>query len=285
MFFVKRAEKIKNSPVNLQHVHSVFFSPTETTRMVVQAVARGIAQSPVKELDITLNVSPPGRQYSGNDDLLIIGAPVYAGRIPGLATRRLKNLRGNKTPAIAITVFGNRAYDDALLELCDCCTHQGFKVIGAGAFVGKHSFSSLDHPIAHDRPDAKDILLAETFGRQVGKLLRDIESAEQLQTLPIPGQRPYKPEMQPAGAAGGTDPALCIHCGQCSVHCPAHNIRMTGGTPVTDPDNCIWCTACARKCPTGARRIVLPKINEIAERLYNNCQTRNEPEWFLASAS
>lgn len=251
--------------------------------MVVQAVARGIAQSPVKELDITLSVSPPDRQYSGNDDLLIIGAPVYAGRIPGLATRRLKNLRGNKTPAIAITVYGNRAYDDALLELCNCCTHQGFKVIGAGAFVGQHSFSSLDHPIAHDRPDEKDILLAETFGRQVGRLLRNTESAEHLQAPPIPGQHPYKPEMQPVGAAGGTDPALCIHCGQCSTHCPAHNIRMTGEIPVTDPDNCIWCTACVRHCPTGARRIVLPKIGEIAERLYNTCQTRKEPEWVLAS--
>lgn len=269
--------------MNLQSVHSVFFSPTETTRMVVQAVARGIAQNIVKELDITLRTLPPDRPFSAKEDLFVIGAPVYAGRIPGPAIRRLNDLRGNKTPAIVITVYGNRAYDDALLELCDCCTHQGFKIIGAGAFVGKHSFSSLDQPIAHDRPDAKDILMAETFGRQIRQMLRHTESADHLQTPQIPGQRPYKPEMKPAGAAGGTDPALCIHCGQCSAHCPSHNIRMTGGLPVTDPDNCIWCTACIRNCPSGARRIVLPKIGEIAGRLYDTCQIRKEPEWFLAS--
>ena len=271
--------------MNIEKVSTVFFSPTETTRMVVRAVAHGITSNVVHELDITLLKSPPSRQYSVKEDLLIIGAPVYAGRIPGLATQRLKNLRGNKTPVIAITVYGNRAYDDALLELCDCCTGQGFKVIGAGAFVGKHSFSSLVHPIAHDRPDEKDLLLAETFGKQIRQTLRNTESVEHLQTPAIPGQSPYKPEMHPSGAAGGTDPALCIHCGQCNAHCPAHTIRMTGDGPVTNPDNCIWCTACVKNCPTGARRIVLPKIGEIADRLYNTCHTRREPEWFLASTS
>lgn len=282
MFFVKRAQKTKNGAVNIQNVHSVFFSPTETTRMVVQAVARGITENPVPMLDITLQTSPDRRLFS-REQLLVIGAPVYAGRIPGLAIRRLQNFTGDRTPVIAITVFGNRAYDDALLELCDQCTAQGFSVIGAGAFVGQHSFSSLEHPVAHDRPDAKDILLAEMFGRQIGKLLRDMESSESLQSPQIPGRRPYKPGIQHSCAAGGTDPELCKQCGQCSAHCPAQIIHMNGGIPVTDPDNCLWCTACIRHCPSGARRITEPGISEIARRLHSTCQTRKEPEWFLAS--
>lgn len=269
--------------MNIQKVHSVFFSPTETTRMVVQAVARGITERPVPVLDITLQTSPD-RRFFNCENLLVIGAPVYAGRIPGLATRRLKNLQGDRTPVIAITVFGNRAYDDALFELCDQCSSQGFLVIGAGAFIGRHSFSSLEHPVAHDRPDAKDISLAKTFGRQIGQLLRDTESAEQLQSPQIPGQRPGNPETPRSCAAGGTDPDLCKQCGQCSAHCPARIIHMNGGIPVTDPDNCIWCTACIRHCPTGARRITEPKIREIAKRLHSTCQTRKEPEWFLASS-
>jgi ferredoxin len=284
MFFVKRAKKIKNGAVNLQNIHSVFFSPTETTRMVVQAVVRGITKTPACEQDITLHTFPPGRQLFDKDELLIIGAPVYAGRIPGLATRRLKRLHGNRTPVIAITVFGNRAYDDALLELCDQCTAQGFSVIGAGAFVGQHSFSSLEHPIAHDRPDEKDLLLAETFGGQIRQMLRNAGSAEHLQSPQIPGQRPYKPGMQHSCAAGGTDPEICKQCGQCALHCPAQIIHMNGGTPVTDQDNCLWCTACVRHCPTGARKIMEPKISEIANRLYSTCKPRKEPEWFLASA-
>ena len=281
--FAKQPQKIKNSAVNIRKVHAVFFSPTETTRMVVQAVARGITQNPVPVLDITLQTSPPGQLFSC-ENLLVIGAPVYAGRIPGLATRRLKNLQGDRTPVIAITVFGNRAYDDALLELCDQCTAQGFSVIGAGAFVGQHSFSSLEHPVAHDRPDEKDLLLAETFGGQIRQMIQSTGSAEHLRTPQIPGRRPYKPGMQHSGAAGGTDPAVCKQCGQCSAHCPAQTIYMNSGLPVTDPDNCLWCTACIRHCPTGARKIMEPKISEIARRLHSTCQTRREPEWFLASA-
>ncbi len=251
--------------------------------MVVRAVAHGIFQDKVQELDITLPADPPNHPFADHNELLVIGAPVYAGRIPGLALRRLKNLRGSQTPVVAITVYGNRAYDDALLELCDHCKNQGFNVIGAGAFIGKHSFSSLDHPIAHDRPDEKDIRLAETFGGQIRHLLQTIESIDQLKNPQVPGRRPYKQEMKPSGAAGKTDPKLCLHCGQCILHCPAQTIHMSGGNPVTDPDNCIWCAACVQHCPTGARKITQPKINEIAERLHETCRTRREPEWFLAA--
>jgi ferredoxin/flavodoxin len=260
--------------MNNKPIHSVFFSPTGTTHTVVQAVCRGTGQGSGLEIDLKEPVG--GQLFFATDDPVVIGMPVYAGRLPRLAVERFAAVKGSETPAIAVVVYGNRAYDDALLELCDLCTAQGFKVTGAATFVGKHSFSSADFPIAANRPDEKDIRQAEQFGSQFisGKPLLDINK--------IPGNRPYKPEMKPAGAATDSNPETCIRCGQCVAHCPANAIRISEGLPLTDPALCIWCIACVRNCPTGARTITLPKIHEIAERLYQTCQTRKEPEWFLA---
>jgi ferredoxin len=260
--------------MNKKPVHSVFFSPTGTTRSVVQAICQGTGKDSGIEIDLQTPVG--GQLFFAVDDPVVIGMPVYGGRLPRLAVERFATVQGSETPAIAVVVYGNRAYDDALLELCDLCATQGFKVTGAAAFVGKHSFSSTEFPIAVGRPDRADIRNAELFGNQCinGRPLPDINK--------IPGTRPYKPAMNPAGAAADSNPATCIRCGQCVAHCPANALRMNEGALLTDPNACIWCTACVQACPTGARTITLPKIHEIAERLYKTCQPRKEPEWFLA---
>ena len=260
--------------MNKQPVHSVFFSPTGTTRTVVQAVCRGTGKN--SGLGIDLKEPVGGELFFAVDDPVVIGMPVYAGRLPSIAVERFASVRGSETPAIAVVVYGNRAYEDALLELCDHCIAQGFNVVGAAAFIGEHSFSSAEFPIAANRPDENDIRLAEQFGA------RSAGISHVLNPVQIPGNRPYKPEMKPSGAAAETDPALCTRCGQCVAHCPSNAIHMGKKLPLTDPDRCIWCTACVHNCPSGARKITLPKIHEIAERLHKTCQPRKEPELFFA---
>lgn len=245
--------------MNATCLHSIFFSATGATRAVTRAVGGGVQHRVRHEWDITLPHYNLKLDF-GADHLVIIGLPVYAGRLPRLAVERLKELNGCGTPAVALVVYGNRAYDDALLELSDLCTKQGFRVIGAGAFVGQHSFSSPDKPIAADRPDEQDIHLAEEFGRQINDLLSSPDTSGQLDLSTIPGNRPYKPEMRPAGAAASTDPAQCTGCGQCATHCPAGAIQPQNEKIITDPNLCIWCAACAQTCPNGARKVTLPKI-------------------------
>ena len=55
----------------------------------------------------------------GPDDLVLFGVPVYGGRIPSPAVQTLRRMQGSRTPAVLVAAYGNREYDDALLELAD----------------------------------------------------------------------------------------------------------------------------------------------------------------------
>ena len=253
--------------------HSIFFSPTGTSRAITRAVSEAMGET--IELDITCKA--PELTHFSDRDRVVVGMPVYSGRLPLIAVERFRSLEGNGTPVVVLVVYGNRAYEDALVELCDLCIAQGFKVVAAAAFVGQHSFSSEERPIALGRPGRQDLDSAEKFGVQVNGLLK---SGTFLDLETVPGDRPYKLVPQSDTAATATDPAACNQCGTCAASCPAQAIEMADGMPQTWQDGCIWCMACVQSCPTGARKIVLPKIQEIAQRLHTNCHARREPEIF-----
>jgi DUF1009 family protein len=69
-------------------------------------------------------------------------------------------LEGNGALAAAVVLYGNRNYDDALIELKDILTGRGFKVIAAGAFIGEHAFSTV---LGAGRPDREDLQTAVSF--------------------------------------------------------------------------------------------------------------------------
>ena len=268
--------------MNIKNVHYVFFSPTGTTQAAIRAVGNGTGRTAGQMLDITVG-APEGAIPFTKEDLVIVGMPVYSGRLPGLAVERFRAIGGKNTPVVPIVVYGNRAYDDALVELSDLCAAQGLHTVAAGAFIGEHSFSTVEFPIAVDRPDGEDLQYAEQFGSRITQLLDTCESVAQLALPELPGNRPYKSAMQPVPVATCTDPQACTQCGKCVACCPTQGIRMTDAGPVTEADSCIWCMACVRNCPTNARLVSLPKINDIAQRLHGACKERRKPESFLAS--
>ena len=108
-------------------VNLIYFSPTGTTRKVLTAIAGGMQVDTVKHLDLT----PPEARIRPftemRAELAVIGAPVYGGRIPPEASYRLRKIRGNNTPVVIVVVYGNREYEDALLELRDTVTDLGFR--------------------------------------------------------------------------------------------------------------------------------------------------------------
>ena len=131
----------------------VYYSPTNTSKNIVTAIMKGTGLD-FDHIDLTPPDADSKTYEIASDELAIIAAPVYRGRIPSVAVNRLKKLKGNSTPAVLVAVYGNRAFDDALLELQDITKELGFKTVAGAAFIGQHSFDTKDTPIATGRPDS-----------------------------------------------------------------------------------------------------------------------------------
>jgi ferredoxin len=279
-----------------EKVKSVYFSPTGNSKKVADAIAKGL-QASIENVDLT---SPKARlqKFSEfHDELTIISSPVYIGRIPHEAAFRIRRLVAKNTPAILAVTYGNRAYEDALIELSDIVSEVGFKPIAGCAFLAEHSFSTPEKPVAGGRPDKEDLDEAESFGRRIKEKLDKIGDTKDIIPAKMPGKNPYtlratlgifeKP-MSPY-----VDEEKCTKCGGCVDVCPvgAISIRdvVCNPSPRTllttrmvnvDPYTCVWCVACIRSCPTNAfvRR---PQMIVTNERLNRNYPDRKKNETYL----
>ena len=257
----------------------IIFSPTNTTRTIVRHIASTLADEPATIIDLTL---PEKREPLSGQGPVIIGMPVYGGRIPALAIQRLRALgTGQGRPAIVVVVYGNRAFDDALLELRDLALELGFIPVAGAAFVGEHSFSTPTHPIGAGRPDEQDLTAAQDFGRAVRQKLAQHPDLSTCPKLEVPGNFPYREGIAAAPIAPETLTENCVLCGECALVCPTQCITITESEVETDKTNCLRCCACIRVCAYGARVMLEPKMVEFARNLHKKFQRRAEPEVFL----
>lgn len=255
----------------------IAFSPTGTTRTVIGAVAEGIG-APASAFDLTL----PDIHTPAPGEIAVIGTPVYAGRVPETAAVRLRrHVRGMGRPAVLVVVYGNRAFEDALLELRDLALELGFVPVAGAAFIGEHSFSTPQWPVAEGRPDAADRDKAIAFGRSVRDLLDRISHPDDLRPLKVPGNLPYRQGVQPSNICPETDARICVLCGECARFCPSGAITLTEDSVLTEGALCLRCCACTRVCPAGARVMRHEKILEFGRMLSTQYAQRREPEFFL----
>jgi flavodoxin len=181
--------------MEISKVRLVYFSPTGSTRRIVEEIARGVGASE-EHVDLTRPEAKTRYFDDFGSELTIIGSPVYAGLVPVEAARRLRRLRASSTPAVTVVVYGNRAYDDALIELTDLAKERGFKSVAAGAFIAEHTFSTTEVPVAMGRPDTLDLRRAREFGAGIKEKLIAAKSLDELQAVTVPGVRPYRDEFR-----------------------------------------------------------------------------------------
>ncbi len=258
----------------------VCFSPTGTSRAIGRSVARGLGADAVDLVDVTLPDGRARRLVMSADDLLVVAVPVHVGRVPEVAARWLETVEAPGTPAVGIVVYGNREFEDALLELTDILEARGAVPIAAAAFIGEHSYSSAGTPIAVARPDADDLHRAELLGRTVRARLRAVAPDEPAPRLRVPGNRPYRerpPQPAPGCIAAGD---ACVRCGVCAGVCPMGAIDSVTCSTVRERE-CILCCACVKSCPQGARGIQAEWLKEVVESLSERCRDRKEPQWFV----
>lgn len=247
--------------MKLEKIWAVYFSGTGTTRRTVECIAGGIASRlnlPAESVDFS---RPAVRQETlgfGEKDLVVFGTPVYAGRVPNVLLPFLRErIVGGGALAVPVVLFGNRNYDDALIELRNILAADGMHPIAAGAFVGEHSFSRV---LGADRPNAEDEALMDEFAARVAALAAGLDAAP-VKSVAVRGQEPLRPYYTPRDRAGNpinilkvkpkTDLSRCGGCGLCADLCPMGSIDPADVSAVRGI--CIKCCACVKGCPTGAK--------------------------------
>ncbi|ADU62164.1 MAG: EFR1 family ferrodoxin [Pseudodesulfovibrio sp.] len=264
----------------LQTVKLVCFSPTGTTRAVVQKIADGVGYSQCQLIDIT---RPSARQEPlrvSDDELLVIGVPVYMGRVPAVLIEWLNALQASNTPTVCVVVYGNRVFEDALLELKDIMVNRGCVPIACAAYIGEHSFSSSETPVAHGRPDAEDLNHAEVFGQRIREKLQSMPSSTQNQNVSVPGVLPYRGSSALWSVDFISVSEKCAQCGVCAETCPMGAIDLNDSA-VIDKEKCITCCACIKICPQEARSMKPGPVKDAAKRLNEFFKDPKKPECFM----
>jgi ferredoxin/flavodoxin len=266
--------------MEVQTLKLVYFSPTGTTKSVVQGISRGINQYSVEIVDVTDPDTRTKPLQTSENELLVIAVPVYMGRVPALLLDWLQAINAQKTPVVCVAVYGNRAYDDALLELKNIMTKCGCKPIACAAYIGEHSFSTPEIPVAEGRPDAQDLHHAELFGRKIDEKLQSVFSVDQIPEVNVPGIHPYRGDSKLWNVDFIAVSDECMQCGVCAKRCPTGAIDPENSLLI-DTEKCITCCACIKSCPQKARAIKTGLVKDASIRLSTRYQERKDPEFFL----
>lgn len=226
------------------NVYSIYFSPTGGTKRVMDILTQGLP------LESQIDLSAAGEDYSAysfaGEDVCLIGVPSFGGRVPFIALERLRQMRANGAAAILVVVFGNRAYDDTLLELKNEASYCGYTVGAAVAAVAEHS---IMRQYGEGRPDAQDEIELREFSKEIAELISD---RKKVKAFAVPGNPkyreykgvPFKPK------AGKT----CTKCGVCAEKCPVAAIPKENPSSL-DEKKCVSCMRCTTVCPHNARKL------------------------------
>ena len=261
--------------MEIKRAVSIYFSPTDGTRRVVRAVSQGLNAPDSLELDRTSFESRWTGAQLRDGDVAVIGVPVYYGRVPRIMAEFFRYIEAGGVPAVLVAVYGNRAYEDALLELRDESRKHGFLPVAAGAFIGRHSFTDK---LGGGRPDGDDLSAAGALGRDAAALLAERDAAAL--TLDVPGNFPYTPAAD-LPVAPSTDTGKCGGCMACQKSCPVQAINPLDVSE-TDGWRCLLCAKCIQSCPNGARYIGVPPLLEKIAVMEAMFSAPKQPEVFLA---
>ena len=260
------------------NMFQIVFSPTGGTQKVVDIITSQWEDS-VNKIDLTDAELDYDALSLGKDDAAVIAVPSYGGRVPALAVQRISKIRGNQANCVIVCVYGNRAYEDTLVELQDIAQQSGFKVIAAISAVAEHS---IMHQYAVGRPDHQDEKELHDFAKKVFEKISNnhAEDISDPSVLHIPGNRPYKK----AGAAGLVPKAdkKCNGCGLCVHKCPAQAISMDN-VKTADSKKCISCMRCVVQCPRSARKVNGVMVSAAALVIKKACSKRKSNELFIYS--
>jgi flavodoxin/Pyruvate/2-oxoacid:ferredoxin oxidoreductase delta subunit len=237
----------------------VYFSATGTTKDFLHKIANEIDFLIEEEVDLTNYKYKDFVHTFDQNDIILLGCPVFGARIPKPAKNRFAGLRGNNSKIVLIITYGDVHYDDALIEIYEILKNNGFAIIGMGAFVSRHS---VIKSVGINRPNNKDNEDIKYFCKIIvdklnGNIRQNNIEINHLKTFGEYKKLPIKP-------IGNKN---CKKCGICSILCPENAIDSKN-PKTTSKEKCICCMRCVKYCPHHARN--LPFIIYIISKLFLN---------------
>ena len=256
--------------MDIDKVYNLFFSPTDTTKFVLQFLSEQISPN-YKNINLTSRNTNLDDVSLAENDLVFLGVPSYAGRVPVTFKERFSKIKGNNALAIVVVTYGNRAQEDTLIELFDMAKEQGFRILAGSAVVTEHS---IIHDFGKGRPDRKDKAELISFMQKLkNKLQEDVLLVDE-----ILGNRPYK-EVKLAPMAPDFVKENCVACGKCASECPTGAIDSK--TYKCNSEKCISCLRCVKVCPINCRFVDNRVLENLRVHLTPLCSERKDNQFYL----
>ncbi len=261
--------------MKIEQLYSLVFSPAGHTRVAVEAVLLAWEEFSRSEIDLSDRNCDFSVWNFAPSDLCLVAVPAFGGRAPGLAIEHLTRMRGNQTPVVILASYGNRAYEDTLIEVKNTLERRGFVVIAAIATVAEHT---IVPQIASGRPSMDDLTELRAFGDKIRELL---EKSDVPVSISVPGNIPYRfyggIPLKPVANR------TCTKCRLCAERCP------TGAIPSavpnqTDRERCISCMRCVAICPVKARALPRLPLWLVGRKLKKLCAIPKKNELFGCDA-
>lgn len=247
----------------------IIFSPTGGTKKVADLLAKNWKNAG------TIDLSDAADDYTkynfDSEDVVLIAMPSFGGLAPQTALDRLSRIKGNSARCVLVCVYGNRAYEDTLVQMQDAAEKSGFQVTAAVAAVAEHS---IMRQFAEGRPDAED---SRELAEYAAKIMKKLEAGD-ISTPALPGNRPYK-----KGGSLGMVPKAgsdCTECGLCAKQCPTAAIDPHA-LKSADKAKCISCMRCVAVCPQKTRHLNGAMLAAASLALKKACSGRKANELFL----
>lgn len=273
--------------MNIERIRAICFSATGNTERAVKTLAEELGARlgcPVEQLSFTKPAERTETYHFRETDLVVVGAPVYAGKLPNKILPDYRNrLHGNGALAVAAVTFGNRSYDNALAELCALLEMNGFHTVAAGAFAAVHAMTD---ELGYGRPGWSDQFEMKQFAAKAAAKVRGAEEIPE--PVRVPGD-PAAPYYVPKGTDGQpvnflkakpkTHLNKCTRCGACARMCPMGAIDRKDFAAITG--TCIKCQRCVHRCTKGAKYFDDPAMLDHIAMLEREFAEPKENEVFL----
>mgnify|MGYP000091373727 CR=1 FL=1 len=263
-----------------ERIGLLYFSPTNTTKKICSSIAAGLGENNPQLINMAMpsirsELIKDPTPFTADLDHLIVGAPVYTGKLPLQVIDCLNSLKGEGKTCTAVVVYGNRDYGVALKQMVELLSDHNFSVVSAGAFIGQHSYSDLI-PVAMGRPDDQDLNIAFKFGKDSTSRKLSIS----LENVPV--------QLDLFSKSKNYTPLVphfietnCTSCSLCSEYCPTGIISSDTGDFLSKEakKQCIGCMACVQVCANSARILKPDFVNKFIVKyvLRNASKSRVEP--------